>query len=54
MVNPFVVGSLILFTFIEINGDNLLNGVQGSFQVKWLLKFLSMSKLKNFIFKMSW
>ena len=24
-------------------------GVQESFQVKWLLKFLSMSELKNFI-----
>ena len=43
MVNPFVAGSLILFTFIEIM--ETLN-FQESFQVQWLLKFLSMTELK--------
>ena len=39
MVNPFIAGSLVLFTFRPY----LWKGVQESFQVKWLLKFLSMS-----------
>ena len=43
MVNPFVAGSLILFTFIEIM--EILNFPE-SFQVQWLLKFLSMTELK--------
>ena len=51
MVNPFVGGSSVLFTFIEINGDYLWEGIQESFQIKWLLKILSMSELKDFIFK---
>ena len=33
------------------NGDHLWKGVQESFQVKWLLKFLSISERKNFILK---
>ena len=52
IVNLFVAGSLVLFPFIEII-DQLWKGVQESFQVKWLLKFLSMNELKNFIFKIS-
>ena len=52
MVNPVVAGSLVLFMFIEIMETiNLWKSIQESFQVKWLLKFLSMSELKNFIFK---
>ena len=37
------------------NGDHLWEGIQRrSFQVKWLLKFLGISELKNFIFKISY
>ena len=50
MVNLFVAGSLVLFPFIEII-DQLWKGVQDSFQVKWLLKFLSMNELKNSFLK---
>ena len=45
MVNPFVAGSLVLFTFRPY----LWKGVQESFQVKWLLKFLSMSWKISFL-----
>ena len=52
MVNPFVAGSLVLFTFIEIMETICEKAFKTkSFQVKWLLKFLSMSELKNFILK---
>ena len=48
MVNPFVAGSLVLFTRVYwSDGDHLWKGAQESFQVKWLLKFLSVSELKN-------
>ena len=54
MVNPFVAGSLVLFMLIEIMETIILwKGVQENFQVKWLQKFLSMSELKKFIFKIS-
>ena len=49
MVNPFVAESLVLLTFMEIMETICEENVQESFQVKWLLKFLSMSELKNFI-----
>ena len=40
--------------FIEIMETIILwEGVQESFQLKWLWKFLNMSKLNNFIFKIS-
>ena len=53
MVNPFVAESLVLLTFMEIMETIREKNVQESFQVKWLLKFLSMSELKNFIFNIS-
>ena len=54
MVNHFVAGSSVLFMFIEIMETIILwEGVQESFQLKWLWKFLNMSKLNNFIFKIS-
>ena len=48
--------SLHRFSLVQVhwnNGDHLWKDVQVSFQVKWLLKFLSMSELKKFIFKNS-
>ena len=50
---PFCTGKFSLFTFIEIMETICVKGVQESFQVKWLLRFLNMSELKNFIFKIS-
>ena len=57
MVNPFVAGSSVLFTFIEImetilkklleRVNNLWEGVRESFQIKWLRKLLSMSEQKH-------
>ena len=35
------------------NGDHLWEGISENFQVKWLLKFLSMSELKNIFSKIS-
>ena len=54
MVNQFCSGKLSLVHVPWNNGDHLWKGVQDSFQVKWLLKFFSMSELKNLIFKISW
>ena len=54
MVNQFCSGKLSLVHAPWNNGDHLWKGVQDSFQVKWLLKFFSMSELKNLIFKISW
>ena len=53
MVNPFVAEKFSLVHVHWNNGDHLCEGVQDSFQLKWLRKFLSMSELKNFIFKIS-
>ena len=44
MVNPFVAGSSVLFTFIKIIMENICEKAFKSFQVKWLLKFLSMNQ----------
>ena len=51
MVNPFVAGSSVLFTFIEImetilkkllkRVNNLWEGVWESFQLRWLRKLLT-------------
>ena len=47
MVKTLIAGRLVLFTFIEVMETNCEKAiVQESFQVKWLLKFLSMSELK--------
>ena len=54
MVNQFCSGKLSLVHVPWNNGDHLWKGVQDSFQVQWLLKFFSMSELKNLIFKISW
>ena len=50
---PFCGGKFSLVHVHWNNGDHLCEGVQDSFQLKWLRKFLSMSELKNFIFKIS-
>ena len=57
MVNPFVAGSSVLFTFIEImetilkklleRVNNLWEGVRESFQIKWLRKLLNRSEQKH-------
>ena len=45
MVNPFVAESLVLFTFIEIMETICEKAFTWeSFQVEWLLKFLSISE----------
>ena len=48
---PFCSGKFSLVHVHWNDRDHLWKSVQESFQVKWLLKFLSMSELKLFIFK---
>ena len=50
---PFCSGKFSLVHVHLNNGDHLSKGIQESFQLKWLPKFLSMSELKNFIFEIS-
>ena len=50
---PFCSGKFSLVHVHLNNGDHLSKGIQESFQLKWLPKFLSMSELKNFIFDIS-
>ena len=51
MVNRFVAGSLVLFTFIEIMETIGEKAFKTELQVKWLLKFLSISELKILFLK---
>ena len=50
---PFCSGKFSLVQVHWNNGDHFWEGVQESFQLKWLPKFLRMRELKNFIFEIS-